>query len=62
MRYRVPELPLSSWQTTDIEVEKSHFITWTCHASDIDAFTRMLAAAKAITARPILLAHPASKI
>ena len=47
MRYRVPELPLSSWQTTDIEVEKSHFITWTCHASDIDAFTRMLAAAKA---------------
>ncbi|EHA16108.1 YigZ family protein [Halomonas sp. HAL1] len=47
MRYRVPELPLSSWQTTDIEVEKSHFITWTCHASDIDAFTRMLAEAKA---------------
>lgn len=47
MRYRVPELSPSSWHTTDTEVEKSHFITWTCFATDIDAFARMLTAAKA---------------
>lgn len=46
MRYRVPALPLSSWHTTDIEVEKSQFITWICHASDTSAFTAMLNAAK----------------
>lgn len=46
MRYRVPALPLSSWHTTDIEVEKSQFITWICHASDISTFTAMLNAAK----------------
>lgn len=50
MRYRVPALPPSSWHTTDIEVEKSHFITWVCHAPDISAFTIMLNAAK--TAHP----------
>jgi uncharacterized YigZ family protein len=47
MRYRVPELPFASWHITEIEVEKSQFITWTCYASDIDAFSRMLTAAKA---------------
>lgn len=46
MRYRVPELPIGSWHTADIEVEKSQFITWMCHAPDIDAFTNLLTAAK----------------
>ena len=47
MRYRVPELSPSSWHTSEIEVEKSQFITWICHAAAIDAFSHMLAAAKA---------------
>ena len=47
MRYRVPELPIGSWHTADIEVEKSQFITWACHAPDIAAFTNLLSAAKA---------------
>jgi uncharacterized YigZ family protein len=50
MRYRVPELPPSSWHTADIEVDKSQFLTWVCHASDIGAFTAILNAAK--TAHP----------
>jgi len=47
MRYRVPELSPSSWHTSEIEVEKSRFITWICHAAEIDAFSHMLAAANA---------------
>lgn len=47
MRYRVPELSPLSWHTTDIEVEKSQFITWTCHALDTGSFNDMLNAAKA---------------
>lgn len=50
MRYRVPNLPASIWHTADIDVEKSQFITWICHASNIDAFTALLNAAK--TAHP----------
>ena len=50
MRYRVPELPIGSWHAADIEVEKSQFITWICHAPDINAFTNLLNAAK--TAHP----------
>ena len=47
MRYRVPDLPAAQWQIDDIEVEKSQFITWLCHAPDIDAFSALLEAAKA---------------
>ncbi|GEN29026.1 IMPACT family member [Halovibrio variabilis] len=47
MRYRVPDLPPASWHTADIEVDKSQFITWLCHACDVGAFTAMLNAAKA---------------
>tara|TARA_R110002012_G_scaffold7675_5_gene35673 strand:+ start:5766 stop:6392 length:627 start_codon:yes stop_codon:yes gene_type:complete len=50
MRYRVPNLPSSSWHYADIEVEKSQFLTWMCHAPDIAAFSNMLSAAK--TAHP----------
>ncbi|MGO2242778.1 MAG: IMPACT family protein [Halomonas sp.] len=47
MRYRVPKLPATIWHTADIDVEKSQFITWICHAPDIGAFTALLNAAKA---------------
>ncbi|EHJ93560.1 IMPACT family protein [Vreelandella boliviensis] len=50
MRYRVPELSPASCHTADIEVEKSQFITWLCHAPDINTFTNLLNAAK--TAHP----------
>lgn len=55
MRYRVPELPTGSWHTADIEVEKSQFITWVCHAPDINASTNLLNAAK--TAHPSASHH-----
>lgn len=50
MRYRVPELPPSTWHTADIDVEKSQFIAWLCHVPDISAFAAMLTAAR--TAHP----------
>ena len=50
MRYRVPELPPSAWHMTDIEVEKSQFLTWVCYAPEIGAFNTLFNAAK--TAHP----------
>lgn len=50
MRYRVPQLPPSTWHMTDVEVEKSQFLTWVCYAPEIGAFNTLLNAAK--TAHP----------
>lgn len=47
MRYRVPDLSPATWHTTTIEVEKSQFLSWVCHAPDTAAFEGMLRAAKA---------------
>lgn len=47
MRYQAPDLPAAQWQTTEIEVEKSQFVTWLCHAPDVDAFSALLEAARA---------------
>lgn len=47
MRYGVPKLSASIWHMADIEVDKSQFLTWICHAPDIGAFTTLLHAAKA---------------
>lgn len=46
MRYRVPDLPPTRWHTADIEVEKSRFLAWFCHAPNIDAFDELLQAAR----------------
>lgn len=47
MRYPIPDLPAGQRQESEIEVEKSRFITWFCHAPDAAAFEALLAAARA---------------
>lgn len=47
MRYRVPELSPSTWHTAEIDVDKSQFLAWVCHAPDVSAFNALLNAAKA---------------
>ncbi|MBP5979376.1 MAG: YigZ family protein [Halomonas sp.] len=47
MRYRVPDLPAAQWHTAEIDVDKSQFLAWLCHASDLGAFSTLLEAAKA---------------
>ncbi|WP_416138106.1 IMPACT family protein [Halomonas sp. HK25] len=46
MRYAIPDLPPSEWQESELEVDKSRFITWLCHARDVAAFEAMLAEAR----------------
>jgi len=46
MRYAVPDLPPGEWRETTLEVEKSRFLTWLCHAPDTAAFEALLAEAK----------------
>lgn len=50
MRYRVPDLASATWHTAEIEVEKSRFLTWICHAPNTADYHAMLQAAK--TAHP----------
>ncbi|WAM49275.1 IMPACT family protein [Vreelandella venusta] len=47
MRYRVPDLAPATWHTAEIEVEKSRFLTWICHAPNTSDYHTMLQAAKA---------------
>lgn len=47
MRYRIPDFPPYQWHTAVIEVEKSQFLTWVCHAPNKEAFDALLHAAKA---------------
>ncbi|MEQ6917123.1 IMPACT family protein [Halomonas aquatica] len=46
MRYAVPDTPPGCWRETELEVEKSRFITWVCHAPDEAAFEVMLTGAR----------------
>lgn len=46
MRYPVPGLPSGQWRESEMNVEKSRFITWICHAPDAAAFEAMLAEAR----------------
>ncbi len=46
MRYPVPDLPADEWHETELEVEKSRFIAWICHAPDVGAFEALLAEAR----------------
>jgi len=46
MRYPIPDLPLGDWRETELEVEKSRFLTWTCHAPDTASFETLLAKAR----------------
>ncbi|MFG6159134.1 IMPACT family protein [Halomonas sp. 1390] len=46
MRYAVPDLPPGRWHESELEVEKSRFIAWLCHATDASAFEAMLAEAR----------------
>ncbi|TLF47632.1 DUF1949 domain-containing protein [Halomonas urmiana] len=46
MRYAVPDLPPGRWQERELEVEKSRFIAWLCHAPNTAAFEAMLAEAR----------------
>lgn len=42
MRYPVPDLPAGQWQESEIEVERSRFITWLCHAPAPAAFLSLI--------------------
>ncbi|WP_136247387.1 IMPACT family protein [Halomonas borealis] len=46
MRYSVPDLAAGDWHASELEVEKSRFIAWVCHAPDAAAFEALLAAAR----------------
>ncbi|MDI5935886.1 IMPACT family protein [Halomonas kalidii] len=46
MRYAVPDIPAGQWRESELEVEKSRFIAWLCHAPDTAAFDTLLAAAR----------------
>ncbi|MDI4637215.1 MULTISPECIES: IMPACT family protein [Halomonadaceae] len=46
MRYPIPDLPLGDWRETELEVERSRFLTWTCHAPDTASFEALLAEAR----------------
>ncbi|MBB3190763.1 IMPACT family protein [Halomonas cerina] len=46
MRYPIPDLPPGEWLERELEVEKSRFITWVCHAPDVAAFEALLAGAR----------------
>ncbi|MBA2778054.1 IMPACT family protein [Billgrantia kenyensis] len=46
MRYPVPDLAPDAWQESVIEVERSRFIAWLCHAPDVAAFDALLTAAR----------------
>lgn len=46
MRYPVPDLSSGEWQESELEVEKSRFITWVCHAPDTATFEAALRAAR----------------
>jgi uncharacterized YigZ family protein len=47
MRYPVPDLPAGDRHESEIQVERSRFLTWLCHAPDPSAFEALLAAARA---------------
>ncbi|MDR5900756.1 IMPACT family protein [Halomonas icarae] len=46
MRYPVPDLPPGEWQESELEVERSRFITWLCHAPTIADFEALLEQAR----------------
>ncbi|MGM0912964.1 MAG: IMPACT family protein [Pseudomonadota bacterium] len=46
MRYPVPDLPSGEWRETEIEVERSRFIAWLCHAPAVAAFEALLSSAR----------------
>lgn len=46
MRYPVPDLLPGAWRESELEVDKSRFITWLCHAPDVTAFESLLAEAQ----------------
>jgi uncharacterized YigZ family protein len=46
MRYPIPHLAPATWHEQSIEIEKSQFIAWVCHAPNVDDFDTLLAAAK----------------
>lgn len=50
MRYRIPDLAAGTWHTAEIEVEKSRFLTWLCHAPNTADFHALLQEAR--TAHP----------
>ncbi|WP_043528296.1 IMPACT family protein [Litchfieldella xinjiangensis] len=52
MAYPIPRLADGEWQETTLEIERSRFITWTCHAERAADFEAVLASARA--------AHPAA--
>ena len=39
MRYPIPELAPGEWHESEIEVEKSRFITWLAHTPSVADFT-----------------------
>lgn len=46
MRYPVPDLPPGERHESTLEVDKSRFLAWLCHAPDVAAFEALLAAAR----------------
>ena len=46
MRYAVPDLPPGERHESELEVEKSRFLAWLCHAPDPAAFEALLAEAR----------------
>jgi uncharacterized YigZ family protein len=46
MRYPIPDLAVGEHHATTLEVERSRFLTWLCHAPSVDEFEALLAKAR----------------
>ena len=46
MRYPIPDLPAGKWRETALEVERSRFIAWLCHAPEPATLDALLEAAR----------------
>ncbi|GGY07372.1 YigZ family protein [Litchfieldella qijiaojingensis] len=46
MSYPIPDLPSGEWQESELEVEKSRFITWVNHAPEVADFEALLSRAR----------------
>lgn len=47
MRYPIPRLVEGEFHVAEVEIERSRFIAWVCHAPDIARFDALLARARA---------------
>ncbi|MCW4149673.1 YigZ family protein [Halomonas sp. 18H] len=46
MRYAIPDLAEGEWHETELEIERSRFLTWTARIPSVESFEALLRAAR----------------